>query len=405
MSRMLSELLGAPEPDFSLMIKQLERSSGHPSVDVGLTAEIAAANIKLKKLLNLDVRDTTGPELYHSLLLLLQKHDELLTRALIGAESSHQDKLLSSVQITIKKLSLPGKCWALKPAAAKRLLKALPPKNVMKHLGYRSIDSMLKREKTSEIMAAISFMESPNWLQRFKSKYKSLSASDFEDREIDIFILSASKWGNAAHEYAVLKRRNLVCVKEVGSIGILPLPTEHLRGLSITLLMLLISCIQQVRMFSAYSKIMQVRANFGLLVAQAAHGHYESAISLSGHEIPWSVLQRYFGSGDSTHNQLFEPHVRKEDLLWYSPTDAIISLNSVLNFWKNSEHLGTTFTDGVVSFNLLDTAINYCNNVPYHKRIVYYMREALWQELYARYLRQPNLEQEVIRQMEININQ
>lgn len=40
MSRLISELLGATEPMFSIAVKQLEQVSGKPGVDVRLTAEI-----------------------------------------------------------------------------------------------------------------------------------------------------------------------------------------------------------------------------------------------------------------------------------------------------------------------------------------------------------------------------
>lgn len=47
MSRLISELLGATEPMFSMALKQLENVSGKPSVDVKLTAEIIE-KVKLK---------------------------------------------------------------------------------------------------------------------------------------------------------------------------------------------------------------------------------------------------------------------------------------------------------------------------------------------------------------------
>ena len=60
MSKMLSELLGATEPMFSIALKQLEQSSGNPSVDVRITAEIIGKiQIKTQEL-GLDPKDTTG---------------------------------------------------------------------------------------------------------------------------------------------------------------------------------------------------------------------------------------------------------------------------------------------------------------------------------------------------------
>lgn len=47
------------------------------------------------------------------------------------------------------------------------MLKLTPPRKVMRQLGYRSIDSMLKRESIYELYVAMRFVESQEWLQAF----------------------------------------------------------------------------------------------------------------------------------------------------------------------------------------------------------------------------------------------
>lgn len=49
MSRIISELLGATEPMFSIAIKQLEQASGKPGIDVRLTGEIIGQVIQKQK--------------------------------------------------------------------------------------------------------------------------------------------------------------------------------------------------------------------------------------------------------------------------------------------------------------------------------------------------------------------
>jgi hypothetical protein len=36
--------------------------------------------------------------------------------------------------------------------------------------------------------------------------------------------------------------------------------------------------------------------------------------------------------------------------------------------------------------NVVDTALNYCNAVPFEKRIAHYFRQSLWHELLLQYL-------------------
>lgn len=69
MSRFLQQLLGAEEPLFSFGLQKLERSTGFSGIDVRLIAEINQKTHAVMRRLKLDTADTTGPELYHSLLL------------------------------------------------------------------------------------------------------------------------------------------------------------------------------------------------------------------------------------------------------------------------------------------------------------------------------------------------
>ena len=68
MSKLISYLLGAEEPLFSISLRQLEKTAGNPAVDVRLTAEIIGKVRMKMKQLGLDPGDTKGPELYKALI-------------------------------------------------------------------------------------------------------------------------------------------------------------------------------------------------------------------------------------------------------------------------------------------------------------------------------------------------
>lgn len=403
MSRLLAELLGADEPIFSLGLRRLEAAAGAPAEDVRLTAELRGAHRHKLARLGLDTNDTNGQELYHALHDLIGKHDELLANALAR---SNQDKSSLALQIkkTAEKLALPKNCWALKSTAAKRLLKSLPPKLVMKLLGYRSVDSMLKRENTAELFAALAIVETPAWQQRLKLKYQSLTSSDFETGSIATLILDQAKWGKATSQYAIRHHKSILCIPEMGIVAILPFPDSLKSGISITLLPQIIDAMQQIKLFSLYAKLKQVNVNFGSLIMTAAAGLNEPAAELHGHALSWSALQHHFGSLSSKQSlKVFEPHVSTEDFAWPATSQVVASLHQGLDYWHDTPYLGASFPDGVVSYNLLDVSLNYCNNIPYHKRIVYYLRRDLWHELFARYLAHPALQNNVLQQIETTI--
>ncbi len=46
--------------------------------------------------------------------------------------------------------------------------------------------------------------------------------------------------------------------------------------------------------------------------------------------------------------------------------------------------------------NLVDTALNYCNGLPFEKRITSYFRQSLWHELLLKYLDHDEVEQSVM---------
>lgn len=403
MSHILGELLGNTEPGFSMMVRRLEEASGRPSVDVRLAADILLCSKQKHQQLKLDFKDTSGEELYESLSILIAKHDQLLNQALGTPRHAGANDVIEAVQQAIKKKAMPKRCWAIKDTIVRRLLKSLPPKNIMRQLGYRSVDSMLKRENPAELLAATMFLESDIWRSKFVSKYKALHSSDFESREIEVLLLLQKKWGESATSFATSHRRNMIVLKELGVVAFLPVNAQSLAGLGMALLAQALYFIEQIMIFSLYCKMYQVKANFGTLLARGVSKDAYSDINLEGNVISWSVLKRHLADRPTTVSELLEPHVQVSDLAWSPVSELIGAFAPGMDFWKGTEYLGAASADGVVSYNVLDVCLNYCNNVPYHKRIVFFMRESLRDQLYTRYLAQPNLEQMVLERLESDI--
>ena len=68
MSKILQKLLDVPEPMFSVGLAQLEKATGHSGVDARLIADIIKKTHQVIRKLGLDINDTTGHELYLSLM-------------------------------------------------------------------------------------------------------------------------------------------------------------------------------------------------------------------------------------------------------------------------------------------------------------------------------------------------
>lgn len=387
---------------FSLALQQLEAVSGNPAVDIRLTAEIVG-KVRLKtQELGLDPDDTTGKELYYAMLSLIEKQDLHLVKQIGGSDPEDIAGLMPLIKKAWQKVDTPKSCWVLKHSVAKQMLKKTPPKAVMKHLGYRSIDSMLKRESIGELYGALRFAEDPKWLNSFNEQYKKLKPTDFETRTIEVITMPADRWSDLAAPFIHKKRHNITHLKELGVILMLPIkPDAGLRGITIFTLPLLFHYLNEIRLYSAFFKLQQVKPHFGTIIAQTLIAEPPAAAVLAGQHIHWRVIQRYFGKLETEkHPEIFEPHVQPEDLHWRRAESLLYEVDPELRFWQDIDYVGAMHDGRPVPFNLLDVAASYVNQSHYEDRAIYHFRESLWNEVFVRYMGQQVLEEQVLSQLD-----
>ncbi len=400
---MLSELLAAPEPSFTSVLQHLETESGHPDIDVRLSADITKnAHLKIKEL-GLDPNDTNGRELYHALQSLVQKHNDFLTKAVGGDDPTDVADLIPRLIAAVKNLPIIKSSWALKHSSAKRLLKTTPPKKVMKHLGYRSIDSMLKREDIDELYASLRFAESASWLNRFITSYKKLQPNDFETRDISIIAMTSDKWGDLSQDFVYSHHHNIASLKEMGVIAVLPMPVDRLQGVSITVLPLLIHYINELRLYSAFFKLQQVKPHFANIVINTIARDPKNTATVAGQPVHWRVIQQHFGKGNINHPEVFEPHVQPDDLAWKSAEDILYTLEPALKFWQDLDHVAVMHDGRPVPFGLRDNAVSFCNSLPYGQQSSQNFQDNLTSEIFVRYLGQESIEEQVVKQLDNGI--
>jgi hypothetical protein len=400
MSQYISGLLGATEPDFTMLIQSLEKHGHKAGTDIQLTLDIKNSHKSKLRELGLDPEDTTSEELYQSLMSLARRHDAFLQKSIGGVGVQEANELLPLIRKRALELGVP-KVWALKHSAAKRLLKKTPPKQLMKALGYRSLDSLLKRENICEVYAALRFVETPAWLKRFIQSYKSLQPSDFEIRPIEITILQKQKWQKLADNYVRKSHHNIVPVKEMGAIILLPLPVKKIAGLTLVSLPLLLHYVNELRLYSAFFKFNQVKTDFGSLLVRTLLEDPPAAVKLGPHPVHWRIVHSHFGKRTEIPEEVFEPHVHAEDLQWQRAEDVLFKLEPALMFWKDIDYVGSLTDDGFpVSLNLLDVAASYYNGLPLPRQSLLNLRASLCDELFRRYLALPKFEDQALAQLD-----
>lgn len=399
MSQALSRLLGAREPLFSLSLRQLEQASGRPSADVRLATEIAGgAKDKLRQLW-LDPDNTTGEELYAVLKQRVIDDDARLVEALESRSSlknASQDNL-ALVAEALKSVPLPKTCFALKSAVARRLLKGNPPKQAMKQLGYRSLDSMLKHETPAGLFALGWLVESATWRRGATQAFKGLSPTDFEVREIAVIYTDSKRWQKLADTLVEARKHNIISVKLLGAVVLLPLPAKRPPAVTVTTTALVLQAMNEIRAASTYLKLCQVKPDFGACVQTVVADEPRLNTHLLDQPVSWHVIQRYYARfNHALRAELFEPHIQAEDLTWHSLEKVLSHLEPSFEFWHDSANLAILSGRQPVSLNLLDAALNACNQLPYSHRLVRYFRHSLWHELALRYLKHDKIEQSVV---------
>lgn len=402
MSKILRDLLDATEPIFSLSLSQLEKASGQQGIDARLIGEIAEKMRHGVEKIGLDPHDTTAKELYGGLMSKMAEDNMRVTRLIGGTDPDDVRAMVPLMVAAVKKMKVNRSAWVLKRSVAKKLLTQMPPKKLMSHLGYRSIDSMLKHENIDEIYTALRFSEGGEWLNKYNELFKTIKPSDFETRDISLVVMDHDKYVDLATHFVEKKLHNITHTKEMGVIVVVPMHAERMKGITLKSLPLIFHYINEIRLYSAFFKLKQVNSNFGETVVETLIADPGKASQMAGQQVHWRVIQRYFGKlKDEAHPEAFQPHVQPEDLHWRRAEEMLAELDPEMKFWQGMDYVGKIYEgQSPVTFNMMDVSLSYSNGENYENRYVYHFRESLWNEIFMRYMGQKNLEDQILKQLD-----
>jgi hypothetical protein len=399
MTRILSELLQAEQPHFGLQLRQLEKVSGHNNIDIKLSVEVVQAARHKIHALGLDKHDTTAEELYHVLLARLSDDDIRLERALRTQAATYvsaEADLMSGLLHVLQQEAHGVTTFALKTATAKRLLKKNSPKRLLKGLGYRSVDSMLRAESPAALVAVAMIIEAAAWRRSWIDSYKQLRTSDFEDRQLAVVYPSNVRWQALTQKIITEQAHTILSVHEMGALVLLPLPVERRPGMIVASLGLALFELNKLSASATYLRASQVRADFTDRLRQVAQGSVKLNAPFLEQAISWQVVQQYFAKTRAIVNEdVFGPYTQAADFYWHNVEATLAKICPSLAFWENTNYLSFLEHGKTVSFNIVDVAINCCNAFSYEFRTAQHAQEALWHELTLRYVNHDSLEQAV----------
>lgn len=401
MSRFLQVLLDAEEPVFSDAIAQLEQLTGKQGADARLVADITSKAHESMKILGLNPAVATGEEVYQGLLGRVEQ-DMLRLTKIIGANDPEDVAHLVPFMIdAANKVAFNRKVFVIKREKAKDLLRQMPPKQLLQHLGYSDVEAMFAGEDFDEIYSALRFSEGPDWLNQYNELFKTVQASDYEERDLRIIQMDHKKYVDMAAHFVEKKLHNVTHTKEMGTIVVVPMHVKKMRGLVLKTLPLLLHYMNEVKLYSTFFKAKSAHPHFGKTVVETLIADPGMGSQIAGKRIHWRVIQRYLArhKEDSVDKVAFEPHVQPEDLHWRRAEDLLYQIDPELEFWKDRDYVGIQFDDFPVAFNLFDVSFAYSNNEPYAGRYAYHFRESLWNEIFIRYMGFKNLAEQILEQL------
>ncbi|HEX5797142.1 MAG TPA: hypothetical protein VFX86_01990 [Candidatus Saccharimonadales bacterium] len=390
MTKLISEILDIPQPLLFKQIQELERISGKPGLDIRLANELKLLFKEKAGHLGLDENDTTPSELYFAMAHLVFKHsDELAKTIAIKPDDSPEKMVKQSIGFIEKRIGVK-KIWALKTSAARRQLKENPPKKLMNIFGIRSIDSALKRDKSSLFYCFASLVEPATWVSRYANQATKLTLSDFDEQNITVSILSENRKQRLIK--AGISPRHIVYSHQETAGIVVALPDKRFRGDVLFIVDSILLLIKNMLEISAYYRKQSLNPGFFNKVAKIRGSGFNS-VGSDDMPIDWPAMVY-------AATELRIPGLLDDEELSIGSEDLLVPTLPQLagfGFWKHPFGAYKE-ADIIVPFNLSDMIINAVNGVEPERAYKENSRKHLKKELFGRYLHH-----EPVREIVINI--
>lgn len=378
--------------------KVLSQATGKSGVFESISADNDLLIRKSLDSLNLGAQ-ASSKEIFDALTSKIEADDSQIFTSLeldglVGFE--HSQKIVDF----LNKNQFSANGFFLKQSKAREFLKNVPPKNIMKALGYISVDDLLAKEDLTEIYCALRFIEDGDWLNNvFLKQYETLSPNDFEHRPLVLKALP-DKWGTLAKKFESKKYHNISHLKELGVIFIIPIDLK-ISGEVMRTILLLFHYFNELQYYSNLFERFSSSPDFASKLISLLRGdvmEYEDFVKISqNNQNYFLIIQRYLAKLDSNDRRLFIPHINPEAFHWKKAEKNIVKLQNWLpdfkdglDFWENLGWVGDYFkdesgVDTLVSFDIVDMTMSLALEQGQEVKYLYHHQEALWNEIFFRY--------------------
>ncbi len=398
----IAKVLRVKPEDLEILEQKMNKATGKS----GVLEKIGALNDQIAKerIQSLGLKpDSLSKDIFSALIKKIFMADKVFVEKFGGTAITNIEdcqKVLDAIKDSQEKLI----GFFLKKNKAAELLRKEPPLNIVRALGYKNIEEALVKEDIFELFAALRFIEDGDWLNNvFFKQYESLTPNDFEERGVEVKVLSR-KWVKAAEGFVKKKYHNISHLKEFGAIFVIPvalnIPGELLRMVS-----LVMHYYHEVKFYSDIFRGFSGEADFAKNLIQTLKGSTIENKPAVSEKAQWLVIQQYLAKKDENDWRLLAPHINPEAIHWRKAEAGIVKLGQSLvgleegdfEFWEDLDWVGEYFADAtgkseLVSFDLVDVVMSLVKEKEMVKYL-YHQQEALWNKIFAEYFGEEKMEE------------
>ncbi len=383
----LGTILGVDPAMLEHLVRVMEQKTGRMSV----LEKVAAENEKIinttLRMLHSETRSTI-----HVLSVLRKtifSHEKHFLGTLAKIPDTNE---FGKAAIIARQIAKVGKGFFLKKDHAAEILRQRPPRNVLAYLKAKDIDTVLRKYDVAEVFSALRFIESNEWMhETFEKVYSRFTPDDFEERPIEVRVLS-SVWKEIAEKFVAKKHHNVSHLKEFGIIFLNPI-REDIPGKFLRDFALLLHYFHEIEFYSKLFKRYAQEDNFAERFQMFLRGDVKDVYKTEPGE--WLIVQRYLSKENPQDPRLFLPRVNPEAMHWFRGERDLTSFHFSdpdfsFRLWHNLDWVGGIFQDGdedVVSFDLEDNAMSLVSFMEGKQEFFnYHQREAMWTKIFMEYV-------------------
>ena len=338
----------------------------------------------------LDPRHTPADEVREILRKRILEHEEQLVKYIDKFDG--RDEFEKAVMF-VKKVTTARSGLFLKKEFAERILKKHPPENVVKHMGAKTIDDLLKGQDVIEVFSSLRFLESDEWMHKvFEDEYSNFTADDFEERDIEVKILGP-EWQEVAKKFVAKKHHNVSHLKEFGVIFLNPIK-ENIPGKFLRDTALFLHYFHEISFYSKLFEKYLAEEGFSERFKALLRGDVQETEELKDAE--WLIIQQYLWKKNPKDQRLFIPHVNPESMHWERGERDLTYFGALepdidLEGWHDLDWVGGLFEENggetVISFDLEDNTMTLASFMEGDNEVFnYHQREAMWTKLFSEYV-------------------